>query len=1082
MFLKTLTLKGFKSFAESTVLDMEPGVTVVVGPNGSGKSNVVDAIAWVLGAQAPSAVRSQKMDDVIFAGTAKRQALGRAEVALTIDNSAGLLPIDFSEVTLTRTLFRSGDSEYAVNGVPCRLLDIQELLSDTGVGRQQHTIISQGQIDAVLNARPEERRLIVEEAAGILKYRRRKEKAERRLAATESNLVRVQDLLREVRRQLRPLERQAEAARRHGALADELLALRRHLAGRQLTGLRQRLETGGRGLAGLHADESALKATLAELDATVFATEAQLGSMGAADLGDDLMRFESLRERARGLVAVLAERRRSLERERGAAVDAAVIASLEAEAAQLAADLASADGETLALEPMRQQLADAEAALADERSRFETQWAGGVTPPTGQAAETRGELSARHAAVEGLAAEMARVRTRVDAIRQRLARLDGEHARLRAELAEAADRELPLVESLTDAERRRSAAESAADAAESALRAVESERHRWTARAEALGQALDEARARAGAAALAQVSGVVGTVLDLVDIDEGYEAAFEAAAGEALAAVVVDNVDAARRALAALHGSDASGAVLALDADRANPLSFAPALGEQLRAHVRSPRADVEQLLDVLVGSVVVVDGGWEEAVDAAIANRGAVIVTLEGDRFGPTGWRVGGPATGATGVALDEARQRALTATDDAAAAAERLAVARAELSEARRVETELSKALDENDSRLAAARDSLTRIESDRRDAQTEGDSLGSHLDELAARLARDEARVAELSAALPALEANETEALERGRTMAEARSQLDGHAVGVAALRTDLDVRSAALNERRQLCQRRLSEVEARLERDVAERHAAESRRIELAQRTTAVDRLHTLVTARLAVVEVELGELRARRQQQSEQSRAVAARLDTLRHDRTAAERSLDEVRERSRRAELDAAETRMRLDQAVEACRHDLDCEPDTAMAAPVPELADGVTAQGRVRELERELRLMGPVNPLAIEEFEALLRAPRVPAGPARRRQGQPARTDEGDPRGRRRDRGHLRHRVRRCRRELRDAVRHAVPGRPGRAGAHRPREPARHGHRGGGPPLGQERPQAVVAVGRRAFAGGAGVPVRRLP
>ncbi|MGB1503252.1 MAG: chromosome segregation SMC family protein, partial [Ilumatobacteraceae bacterium] len=209
MFLKSLTLKGFKSFADSTTMDLEPGVTVVVGPNGSGKSNVVDAVAWVLGAQAPKAVRSQKMDDVIFAGTAKRSALGRAEVSLTLDNSAGLLPLEFTEVTVTRVLFRNGDSEYSINGVPCRLLDVQELLSDAGVGRQQHVIVSQGQIDAVLNARPEDRRSIIEEAAGVLKYRKRREKAQRRLDATEANLVRLQDLLREVRRQLKPLERQA---------------------------------------------------------------------------------------------------------------------------------------------------------------------------------------------------------------------------------------------------------------------------------------------------------------------------------------------------------------------------------------------------------------------------------------------------------------------------------------------------------------------------------------------------------------------------------------------------------------------------------------------------------------------------------------------------------------------------------------------------------------------------------------------------------------------------------------------------------------------------------------------------------
>ncbi len=255
MFLKSLTLKGFKSFADATTLQLEPGVTVVVGPNGSGKSNVVDAIAWVLGAQAPSAVRSQKMDDVIFAGTAKRPALGRAEVTLTIDNSAGLLPIEFTEVTVARILFRTGESEYSINGVTCRLLDVQELLSDAGVGRQQHVIVSQGQIDSVLNARPEERRSIIEEAAGVLKFRRRKERAERRLDATEASLLRVQDLLREVRRQLRPLERQAEAARRHGDLVAELSALQIFLRGREIASQRTRLTALATENLALHAAE-----------------------------------------------------------------------------------------------------------------------------------------------------------------------------------------------------------------------------------------------------------------------------------------------------------------------------------------------------------------------------------------------------------------------------------------------------------------------------------------------------------------------------------------------------------------------------------------------------------------------------------------------------------------------------------------------------------------------------------------------------------------------------------------------------------------------------------------------------------
>src|SRR6266550_1339804 len=279
MFLKSLALKGFKSFAETTTLEFEPGVTVVVGPNGSGKSNLVDAVAWVLGAQSTRALRSSKMDDVIFAGSGKRPALGRAEVSLTIDNSAGLLPIAFTEVTITRTLFRSsGESEYAINGVPCRLLDVQELLSDSGVGRTQHVIVSQGQLDSVLNTRPEDRRTIVEEAAGVLKYRRRREKAQRRLESTEGNLLRLQDLLREVRRQLRPLERQADAARRHGDLADELAALRLHLAGRA--------EAAASGKSALESEESELRARLAELDRSVAGAEAALAATDASGLGE----------------------------------------------------------------------------------------------------------------------------------------------------------------------------------------------------------------------------------------------------------------------------------------------------------------------------------------------------------------------------------------------------------------------------------------------------------------------------------------------------------------------------------------------------------------------------------------------------------------------------------------------------------------------------------------------------------------------------------------------------------------------------------------------------------------------------
>ena len=305
MFLKSLTLRGFKSFADKTVLEFEPGVTVVVGPNGSGKSNLVDAVAWVLGAQGPRSLRGGRMDDVIFAGTPERSALGRSEVSLTIDNSARLLPIEFTEVTITRTLFRDGESEYQINGVTCRLLDIQELLSDTGIGRQQHVIVGQGQLDEVLTAQPGDRRAVIEEAAGVLKFRKRRERAERRLEATEGNLLRLNDLVREVGRQLRPLEKQADAARRYGGVEAELRAIRLYLAGHEIAGRQARLER-------LHdarnenaEKERLVRARLRELDRSVLDIEHSLTALGHDDAAEALVRAETMRARGRGLRALL---------------------------------------------------------------------------------------------------------------------------------------------------------------------------------------------------------------------------------------------------------------------------------------------------------------------------------------------------------------------------------------------------------------------------------------------------------------------------------------------------------------------------------------------------------------------------------------------------------------------------------------------------------------------------------------------------------------------------------------------------------------------------------------------------------
>ena len=508
-------------------------------------------------------------------------------------------------------------------------------------------------------------------------------------------------------------------------------------------------------------------------------------------------------------------------------MDQAVIATLEAEAARLASELAEADQEAALLAPQAEELAVAEAALARARTSYDQDWADGVPALTSRAAEVRGELAALKAGLERGEAELVRATSRLAALTEKLERLTAEADRLRADAVSAETAEEPLVARLAAAEEQRAAAEAQVAAADAALRAADGERHAWTARAEALALALDEARSRAGAERLASVAGVVGTLLDLVDIDAGWEVAVEAAAGEALAAVVVDGVDAARAALAVLHGTGEglAGAVLALGAARSSRPSPGD-VGEAVRAHVRAARPDVEALLDALLGHAVAVAGGWSAAVDAALAHPELVVVTREGGRYGASGWRVGTASTGATGAALDEARERAAAATSVSTHAEASLHGARSLLDEARQLESGLARELDENDARLTAATDGLQRVEADRRDAATEDEALRSHSDELGERLARERSRVAELEAALPLLEAEEAE---RGRAgpgdgRGQGRSRGAGQR-GRSACAADLEVRAAGLEDRRQFLRRRLSEVETRLEGSVEARREAE-----------------------------------------------------------------------------------------------------------------------------------------------------------------------------------------------------------------------------------------------------------------
>ena len=434
MHLKSLTLRGFKSFASATTLEFEPGITCVVGPNGSGKSNVVDALAWVMGEQGAKTLRGGNMSDVIFAGTAGRPPLGRAEVALTIDNSDGALPIEYSEVTISRTLFRSGGSEYAINGNQCRLLDIQDLLSDSGLGREMHVIVGQGQLDGVLRATPEERRHFIEEAAGILKHRRRKEKALRKLDAMQGNLTRVQDLTAELRRQLGPLGKQAEVARQAQSIQSEVRDARSRLLADDIAMLTV-------AIAKDQADESAIKARQAQVDTALAEAKARMAELERASAeatpaltkaNDIYYRLTSQRERLRNLGTLAEERVRML----GSAIDSMPPTDLVDLAEQLErADAAreELEGEvreaTSVLAVAVTVRAEAEQA-ADASERHLANLLRSVADRREGVARLAGDVAARRSSVEAMEAEIGRLREAHDAARRRAHEATTEFQRL----------------------------------------------------------------------------------------------------------------------------------------------------------------------------------------------------------------------------------------------------------------------------------------------------------------------------------------------------------------------------------------------------------------------------------------------------------------------------------------------------------------------------------------------------------------------------------------------------------------------------------------------------------------------------
>ncbi|WP_413103457.1 AAA family ATPase [Streptomyces sp. Inha503] len=570
MHLKSLTLRGFKSFASATTLRFEPGITCVVGPNGSGKSNVVDALSWVMGEQGAKSLRGGKMEDVIFAGTTGRPPLGRAEVSLTIDNADGALPIDYAEVTITRIMFRNGGSEYQLNGDTCRLLDIQELLSDSGIGREMHVIVGQGQLDGVLHADPTGRRAFIEEAAGVLKHRKRKEKALRKLDAMQANLARVQDLTDELRRQLKPLGRQAAVARRAAVIQADLRDARLRLLADDLVTLREALRAEVADEAELKRRKEAAETDLRAAQQREAALEEQVRRLAPRlrDAQQTWYELSQLAERVRGTISLADARVKSATSAPGEERRGRDPEDMEREAARIReqeAELEAAlEAASRALDDTVEHRAELERSLAEEERRLKdvaraiADRREGLARLQGQVNAARGRAGSARAEIERLAASRDEAQTRAVAAQEEYEQLKAEVDGLDADDAELAERHEAAKRELAEAEAALSAAREAATAAER-------ERAATSARHDALALGL---RRKDGTGALMaaadRLGGLLGPAAELLTVTPGFEVPVATALGAAADAIAVSGPHAAAEAIRLLRADDAGRAALLL--------------------------------------------------------------------------------------------------------------------------------------------------------------------------------------------------------------------------------------------------------------------------------------------------------------------------------------------------------------------------------------------------------------------------------------------------------------------------------------------------------------------------------------
>lgn len=992
MHLKSLTLKGFKSFAQPTSFVFEPGVTCIVGPNGSGKSNVVDALAWVMGEQGAKTLRGGKMEDVIFAGTSTRGPLGRAEVQLTIDNADGALPIEYAEVTISRTLFRNGSSEYAINGESCRLLDVQELLSDSGLGREMHVIVGQGRLDTVLQASPEDRRGFIEEAAGILKHRRRKEKTLRKLDAMEANLTRLSDLAGEIRRQLKPLGRQAEIAREAQTIAAVVRDAKARLFADDVVALRTALADHTRTEQERHTERLVLSDQAETVRAGIARLEKNQNSIAVDEARSVAFGLEQVQERMRGLYTLANQRLALLGSEEDDAAVTAVTVT------QATIDEAKEDIETISsgLGDAQDAAAAASREVVNARAELDTLDVD-IAEQSALVSEYDMRLSSLRGNADAAASALAAVRGAV--LRQENA-LEAAHAR-RREAEEALDAiddavapEGTAVEyaaAYESAQRAATAAEAERESLRERLHAAEREVDALTAKAAALSSALSLS---GGAAEIVAEGGpgIRGLVGDAVQVRAGYEAAIAAVLGPLAEGVLVGSAEDAFL-LAAEAAERRRGVVDFVVAEAPRERAPRPAVDGVIAATetVTAPDGVLGILAHVLIADDLDAARAARRALDA-VGDASTAIVTTGGDVITAQTLRTG---SGGERSRLELAAERdaATERLTEIQIVVDSLREARLDADEAveetRRQAKDALRALREHDAALATHAEQVNKVTVRHEAAVAECDRLETGLAQAQAAVADAEAKAetakAELDAAVaaprPVLDASARdgllEALERARE-GEVRARLE-----VETLRERVRAaqsRVTALERQREQERDAAAEAARRAVIRRAQREAASGVVDELPRILDSLDR--SVTEARVALAEAE-----AARSAQNEELVALRAQESSLRE-------RLAGLTESVHGLELQIHEKKLHLNSLLERVSSELALDEDVLVAEygpdqlvprdPGAEPADGElldeTAipfdrriqQRRLADAERKLAQLGRVNPLALEEFAAL--------------------------------------------------------------------------------------------------------------